>query len=157
MLTEKPIADKHIQTRATVMREVLPKADSFTLTESDVSDHIVNVFEGTASGGKTGYVVELLADGYADKISMLVGISADENVITGMRVLSQRETPGLGALAVKEDFYRKFDNKPAAPLKVVKVSPGENEIDAMSGATITTRAITDAVNEAINWYNGGGG
>ena len=86
---------------------------------------------------------------------MLVGIAAAENNIAGIRVLSHSETPGLGALAVRESFYRSFDGLKLAPLRVVKSSPEIGEIEAITSATITTKAITDAVNEAIEWYNKG--
>jgi electron transport complex protein RnfG len=84
---------------------------------------------------------------------MMVGILATEAKISGMRVLRHTETPGLGANAVREDFYRRFENKYLVPLTVVRTSPGANEIQAITSSTITTRAITNAVNEAIAWYH----
>jgi electron transport complex protein RnfG len=74
--------------------------------------------------------------------------------------MKHTETPGLGSLATQESFYRKFDNRNLVPVKVVRTAgtagAGEDEIVAITSATITTRAITNAVNEAIEWFNGGG-
>jgi len=113
------------------------------------------VYEGVGGDGeKAGYVVALSPEGYSGKIDMMVGISSAGETVTGMRVLRHTETPGLGAMAVRESFYGKFDGRSLTPLTVVKSAPGENEIDAITSATITTRAITGAVNEAITWYGG---
>ncbi|MCL2233439.1 MAG: FMN-binding protein, partial [Treponema sp.] len=99
-----------------------------------------------------GYVLALSPVGYSGNIDLMVGISARDEKITGVRILRHSETPGLGALAARESFYRRFDNRPLIPLTVVRSSPGEHEISAITSSTITTRAITNAVNEAINWY-----
>jgi electron transport complex protein RnfG len=98
-------------------------------------------------------VRELAPSGYSGAINMMVGISSVENKVTGMRVLKHSETPGLGAHAVYEKFYSRFIGKNLVPLNVVKIPTGNaNEIEAITAATITTRAITEAVNEAIEWY-----
>jgi len=154
-LTLNPIENNNNRQREAVMKAVFPQADAFSELPGETSGGIVNVFEGIVSGETAGYVIELSKEGYSGKIQMLVGISSVDEIITGMRVLRHTETPGLGALAVKEDFYGKFDNRTLIPLSVVRASPGENEIDALTGATITTKAITDAVNEAMDWYFGG--
>ena len=84
---------------------------------------------------------------------MMTGIG-QEGDITGVVILSHGETPGLGANAVKEEFRDQF--RQAAPengLKVVKFqTPGEGEVEALTGATITTRAVSEAVNAAISQY-----
>jgi len=142
------------------MKAILPQADVFLEIPEKWSGGIVGVFEGIKSGQTIGYVVALSTEGYSGKISLLVGISSTDETIAGVRVLKHTETPGLGALAVKEEFYRKFDSRQLIPLTVVKAAPGEYEVDALTGATITSKAIIDAVNEAIEWYilgNGGGG
>ena len=69
-------------------------------------------------------------------------------------ILEQDETPGLGANAEKESFRDQF--KQAVPengFTVTKSTAGEGEISAMTGATITTTAVTNAVNDAIAQYN----
>jgi len=136
------------------MREVLPGDFIFREIPAEKSGSIVAVYEGRNGGDPAGYVVLLSPTGYSGNIDLIVGISVPAEKITGMRVLRHSETPGLGALAVNEYFFRRFDGRALIPLGVTRSTPGEHEIAAITSATITTRAITNAVNEAIEWYLG---
>ena len=151
--TKEPIEKQKRKTQETAMKEVLPQASEYRDMQAEKTGSIVAVYGGYANGDLVGFVVELSPEGYSGKIDLMVGISAIEEKITGMRVLRHSETPGLGANAVKEDFYRRYDNRALVSLGVVRASPGENDIQAITSSTITTRAITGAVNEAIEWYN----
>jgi electron transport complex protein RnfG len=156
-VTYGPIEDQIKKTRDAAMQEVFPLASEFReLDETERTGSITGIFEGLDAGRIVGYVVMLSPDGYDDKIDMLVGISVYDNSITGMRVIRHTETPGLGALAVKEGFHGQYKDRALVTLYVVKKDPSDNDIQAITGATITTVAITDAVNEAIEWYKGGG-
>lgn len=150
-VTLEPIAEQAKRTQEKTMREVLPQATEFGELSIRSPENVVAAFAGRADGERIGYVIELAPEGYSGKINMMVGISTVDNVITGMRVLKHTETPGLGALATKEKFYSQYDNRPLSPITVVKAGAREGEIDAMTSATITTKAITDAVNEAIEF------
>jgi len=150
--TKDPIEKQKRSTQENAMKEVLPKASEYREYQTDLTGSITAVYEGLTGGNLTGFIVQLSPEGYSGNIDLMVGISASDKRITGVRILRHTETPGLGALAVKEDFYRRYDNRALAPIGVVRSSPGENEIQAITSATITTRAITNAVNEAINWY-----
>jgi len=157
-VTKDPIANQLKKTQEKKMREVFPEAEDYNKIldfskEKKRTGNILSVYEGLKGTEIIGYVVELDPPGYSGKIIMMVGISKAEDKITGMRIIKQTETPGLGALAVKEKFYRRFDGKPLVPLKVVKISPKEDEIEAITASTVTTKAITRAVNEAIAWFN----
>jgi len=150
--TLEPIERHKRQNREAAMKEVLPAASDYIEIPAEKSGSIAAVYEGVNNGVPVGYVVQLSPEGYGGRIDLIVGISLSEEKITGMRVLRHSETPGLGALAVKENFFRRFDGKELVPLGVVRTSPGEHEINAITSATITSRAITNAVNEAIGWY-----
>jgi len=156
-LTLEPIEQKTRAMQEKTMKEILTLADDFKEIPAEISGSMVRVFEGTAKGETIGYIIELAPEGYSGAISMMVGVSTEEgeDALAGMRVLKHTETPGLGALAVKESFYKQYDNKRLTPLKVVKFASAHDEIDSITSSTITTKAITDAVNEAIEWYNGG--
>ena len=158
-LTLEPIERQARRTQEAAMRAVLPQASDFRELAAEKSGSITAVFEGLSGGELIGYVIELSPTGYGGTITVMVGISAQDEKITGMRVLRHSETPGLGALAAREAFYRRFDNRPLVPLAVVRSSPGEHEISAITSSTITTKAITNAVNEAIAWFQAerGGG
>ena len=152
-LTLEPIQNQRRRTQENTMKEILTEAAEFKELEIKKTGSISRIFEGRTGGQLVGYVVELSPSGYSGAIDIMAGISVSKNELAGLRVLRHTETPGLGALAVKENFYSKYDGKKLVPLRVVRVSPGENDIEAITGATITTRAITEAVNEAIEWYN----
>jgi len=157
-LTLEPIERQKQKTQEAAMKEVLPQAFDYREISIEKTGCIDAVYEGhlrnegSGGGTLTGYVVQLSPEGYSGKIDFIVGISIPDKKITGMRVLRHSETPGLGAQAVKEDFHKRYDGKDLIPLDVVRTSPGAHEIQAITSATITTRAITNAVNEAIEWY-----
>ena len=152
-LTLEPIANQVKKTQEKAMKTIIPSASGFREIQTEKTGNIDRVFESYSGNETLGIIVELSPGGYSGDINMMVGILKAENKIAGMRILKHSETPGLGALAVKEKFFRKYDNRKLVPLRVTRSSPGENEIEAITGATITTKAITDAVNEAIEWHN----
>jgi len=153
-ITLEPIEAQRRRTQERMLREILEASD-FREMPVETPGSIVRVFEGVVEGETIGYVIELAPIGYGGAINMMVGISAADNVVTGMRVLRHSETPGFGAYIVRESFFRRFDGRSLVPLTVVRRSPRENEIQAITSSTITTRAVVDAVNEAIEWYNRG--
>lgn len=105
------------------------------------------VFEVSEKGKALGFVVEVLPKGYGGPVSTMVGISLDGKV-TGVKVVEHKETPGLGSEVVEnKQFLKKFLGKdPEDPVKIGK------DIDAVSGATISSRAVTNAVRMALDIY-----
>lgn len=89
--------------------------------------------------------------GFADKIKLLIGLSADGRTITGVAVLESRETPGLGEKIRDADFREQFAGQPSnAELTVVKSGESaKHPIDAITGATISSAAVTRAVNVRV--------
>jgi electron transport complex protein RnfG len=111
-----------------------------------------SVFEAKTEGQLAGWVVKTAGQGYADKIEMLIGLDPMIEKITGIFVLDQKETPGLGNKIVTDEWRSQFLAKSTAqPLATVKskASAG-NEIDAITGATISSKAVTDIVNAAVH-------
>jgi len=100
-------------------------------------------------GKLIGRVLKVEVSGYSSIISALVGIDL-ENKITGIDIISQQETPGLGANIEKEDFLKQFIGKTKEELKIEKDG---GKIDAITGATISSRAITNGVRNVIEEYN----
>lgn len=157
-LTKGPIAEIQAQTAAEAMKAVCPDAVSF-----DGSEGLeIEVYRGLdANGELTGYAIPSSYKGYGGDVSIMVGISKDGEV-TGVEILSQSETPGLGANCTKESFTDMFKQPvPENGFSVVKDSTGGEggRIDALTGATITSNAVTCAVNNAVDIYNSleGGG
>ena len=105
-----------------------------------------------ADGGIIGYVVVNSEKGYGGDISVMTGVDADGKV-TGVNILSHGETAGLGANATNESFRDQFKGL-VNGITVSKDKAGENSIDALTGATITSRAVVRAVNAAIEAAGG---
>lgn len=93
--------------------------------------------------GTKGKVIQVAPRGYGGPIQLLVGIDQKEKV-SGLKILSQAETPGLGSNAVKPEFLRQFIGKSTQD----KLEP-KQDIDAITGATITSRAICQGVKKAL--------
>lgn len=109
-----------------------------------------------AGGNIIGYVMSVTSPlGYGGDIKMAVGISSESNTITGFSVLSNSETAGLGAKCTEDEFTSQFAGKSAAGIEYVKggSAASDTQIDAISGATITTNAVTEGVNCALAFYN----
>jgi Na+-translocating ferredoxin:NAD+ oxidoreductase subunit G len=98
-----------------------------------------------------GWVVKAGGQGYGDKLELLIGTDPDVQKITGLFVLEQKETPGLGNRISEPQWRDQFVGKSTAtPLKVVKgKGEGPATIDAITGATISSRSVTAIVNTAI--------
>lgn len=101
----------------------------------------------TKDGGFAGVVASVVShNGYGGDIVLSVGVSP-EGEITGVRVTGMSETSGLGANCQSEEFAEQFKGKTAEKLGYVKNgNPGGDQIDAITGATITTKAVLEAVN-----------
>ena len=120
--------------------------DADTFTETDAEEN-VQVYLAKKGGEQVGVCVVCTETGYGGDVKVLVGVKADSTV-TGVQILSHSETAGLGANAEKESFRTQYIGKTSG-VSVVKNSPKDNEIQAISGATITSNAVTRAVNRAI--------
>lgn len=125
--------------------------DSVGLTGCTVSDIL---YANDANGERIGYVVAAVSpNGYGGDISVAVGIDAKTSTITGFSVLSNSETAGLGARCTEDEFVSQFAGKDATSIEYVKGGGAAgNQIDAISGATVTTNAVTEAVNSALAVY-----
>lgn len=105
-----------------------------------------------AAGSPLGYVIETISgEGYGGNITLYAGITND-GILNGVSILSISETPGLGMRA-GEVLVPQFADKLAVDFTYTKTgSQSDSEIDAISGATITTKAVTNAVNGAVSVF-----
>jgi Na+-translocating ferredoxin:NAD+ oxidoreductase subunit G len=109
-----------------------------------------------------GWVIKASGAGFADKIELLIGVDPMCKVITGLSILDQKETPGLGNKIEdvgdrsKPGFlwqFRKYGHHADEPLAVTTASPKMNEfnkIQAVTGATISSRSVCNIINEALS-------
>ncbi len=119
------------------LKEVFPAADNY----KKISEEI---FEAQKQGKKIGLVSKVAPSGYGGAIQMLVGVDLDKKV-TGVKILSLVETPGLGTNAANPDFLKQFLGK--SPQDQLKA---KEDIDALTGATITTQAVCNGVKKALS-------
>ena len=165
-VTAGTIEEMNIQANTVARQEVLPDATDFEeVPVEDVAkiaeeinmetpEELLEVYIGTNNGEVVGYTVKTgPTSGYSGEVQVLTGISSD-GVISGITIIKHNETPGLGALATGE-WNDQFTGKSAAEeLVVVKgtAKEGSNEIQAITGSTITSKAVTEGVNTSIQVY-----
>ncbi|MCL6466547.1 MAG: FMN-binding protein [candidate division WOR-3 bacterium] len=116
------------------------------------------VFEDRDEAGNLlGYALKAAGTGFQDKIVLEVGVNAELTTVLSLTVIEQKETPGLGAkITSEEDFLRYWQNRDCTKELTLRKPPVEdpgalasNEVNAITGATISSRAILNIVNEAI--------
>lgn len=113
----------------------------------------LQVFRVTAADGSLrGWGVPATGTGFQDRIDLMIGLSADGGAITGLQVLFSNETPGLGDKIYGDGFRGEFVGKPAtATLKVIKAGESDpHPIHAITGATISSKAVTNTVNAQLS-------
>ena len=139
-----PVIEKaEIQASKDAMFKILPEADDFI--DSDTDENLkVAVKDDTI----IGFCAKVTTTGYGGDIVMMIGV--DENLIVqGIEVLSHSETAGLGAKITEEKFKNQFKDKLLVGLKVVKgKTQSPDEFEAVTGATISSRAVETGINLA---------
>ena len=146
-VTAPVIAKNQAEKQQKAMQVVLPEAMGFSdenLKTDEMPEIVSAVYEST---NNKGYAVMVSPNGYGGAISMAVGVSP-KGEVTGIDIISQSETAGLGAKCTEAEFKDQFIGK-AAGVTVTKSGANENQVDAISSATITSKAVTAGVNAAI--------
>lgn len=172
-ITKEPIAKVNYEKTQAAYKQVFADADSFEpyaefspedaaalMTEGGYEDQIMDVQNAKdASGNVLGYVITVTAkDASQAPITFSVGIrnndAGDGYLINGYSITSIAETPGLGMKATEEKFAGQFkDSKVTDYYQVVKSAPSAaNEIESISGSTITSAAMANGVNACIYYY-----
>lgn len=165
-VTAGTIEEMNIKANTVARQEVLPDASEFEqVAAEDVvkmaneigmanPGELLEVYIGKKGSDVAGYTVKTgPTSGFGGEVQVLTGISLD-GTITGITIIKHNETPGLGALATGE-WNDQFTGKSATEeLIVVKgtAKEGSNEIQAITGSTITSKAVTEGVNTSIEVY-----
>ena len=141
-----------VETQEASKKQVLSSADSFSEEKQVEKDGVsYTYYDGLASDGSVvGYVFVTSAKGYGGDISVMVGVLGD-GTVAGVNILSINETAGLGMNAKNQSFLDQFLGK-SGEIGVAKNNPSDTEIQALTGATITSRAMATAVNTALSLY-----
>ena len=143
LITEKPIAEQNLGENQQALKAMFPEADEFAEVSPGESSGVDFVYEVRQSGQIIGYAVKETVHGYGGSIEVLTGMESG-GILRGISVGGPdfKETEGLGARAKEPEFTDQFAGK-TPPLKL-----GET-IDGISGATITSRAVVDGVNQGV--------
>ena len=142
---------------------VIPGSIGFEKVEGNIVESIkannekfIDLKAGKDENGNIiGYAIRTKSPiaGYGGDIEVFVGISLEGDIV-GLKVLSLAETPGLGSNVQNPEFQQQYIGKNAdTAIGVTKAEPKDNEIVAVSGATISSRSITSAVNNALEIFN----
>ena len=166
-VTKQPIAEGKRAAVEAACREVFPEAASFesrALPEGDGAyeefksrypkDSIDEIYDAKSAGGEQlGVVLNMTnKEGYGGNIRFSIGIALD-GTVKGVAILETSETPGLG-LQAADVLLPQFKDKKAESFVFVKGggASGENEVDAISSATITTKAFTNGINAGLDFF-----
>jgi electron transport complex protein RnfG len=126
-----------------------PITDRFVLKDGDVDR---TVFVAFYEGKPRGVALETFGKGYGGDVGLMVGIDMQDNKLMGVGVTTHAETPGMGAKAKSDPkFVAQFKDLPID--KPIKVTSDGGSINAIGGATITSRAVSNAATEASELYN----
>lgn len=163
-VTATKIAEQTAKSEAEARVAVLPDAKDFNEVDKD-NDGTTDYYEGVDANGETvGYVFNTTGDskGYGGNISVTVGIAADGKITGIVPGDLSNETPGLGQNAGKAKWQAQFVGE-SGKLEVVKGDEGaqndtsDGKINAITSATITSKAVTSSVNAAIEEFEEIGG
>lgn len=145
-VTKEPIAAREKQQRDAALREVSADADEFIAVTPD------RAWEALRKGQKVGYIFLTQVQGYSGPITLMFGTDSN-GAVTGLRVLSHTETPGLGAKIATAQFRDQFRNKRPEQLILKKDDPARGQIDAVTGATISSRAVIKTMCSTLESFN----
>lgn len=150
-VTKPKIAELQVEienkTKAAVLADAKEFSDALTVTKDGTE---YTYYEGYDGETLKGYVFTTVSKGYGGDITVMVGVNSD-GAVTGIEYLSISETAGLGMNAQKDGFKEQFKDK-SGEIGVAKNSPSDTEIQALTGATITSKAVTAAVNDALELF-----
>lgn len=110
----------------------------------------VDVFPAFKDGRLWAVALEQSGKGYGGDVGVIVGIDVERDEVLGIGITTNKETPGLGARIADAAFRARFKGLPLD--RPAKVLADGGQVDAVSGATISSRAVCEAVNNAVSFY-----
>ena len=148
MITVEPIAAAKAAATEAALGEVLPAFDATETTDLEIDDMPIKVYTAKQGEEVVGYAVETMTkQGFSGVVKLMVGFLTD-GTINNVNVLQQAETPGLGTKMCDEGNPLLAGVKGKEATGTFKVTKDGGEVDALTAATISSRAYLDAVNRA---------
>lgn len=153
LLTKDKIAEIGVQTEMKAKSAVFESAKSFSDEKTVTVNEKEYVYYDALDekGNVMGYVFSVTVKSYGGDLSAMVGISSETDKITGVEITAISDTPGLGMKVDSEDFLSQYIDR-GGNIGVNKNEKTDTEIQAVSGATISSKAVTEAVNQAFSAY-----
>jgi len=150
-VTEGPIAERRAQAAAAALEALLPGSYRVEYTNINISGNSLTRIDTSfdEDGNLIGHALSAMTSGYGGAINMMVAFNP-QGYIQGLQVLSHSETPGIGAIIAEDWFSDAFVGR-IGILVSARRATSPQEIDAASGATISTNAILRAVNDATTY------
>lgn len=127
--------------------EELAITESMIETAAKTGSEINSLYAAKNGSELSGYCAIITTSGYDSGLQIAAGVDLDGKV-TGVKIISSNETPGLGQNAAKPEFLNQYIGK-EFEISVIKSGAGDNEINAISGATMTSDGVTGAVNTLL--------
>lgn len=150
LITAPKIAVLEQKTISETMEKVIP-ADKYTESDMKLDGEKITYYTAEKNGKAEGYIFTFAEKGYGGDVKVMTAVGVDGSIIAVNILDASNETPGLGQNVTKEGFYSQFKGADKR-LTVVKSGAKDNEIDAVTGATISSRAVTAAVNRALSAF-----
>lgn len=153
MITEEPIAQAKAAATTAALAEVLPAFEQTEAQELSLEEMPITVYTATSGGEVVGYAVQTMTkNGFAGVVRLMVGFTPAGEVVN-VNVLEQSETPGLGTKMCDEGnpLITSFKGRNPADMKMAVKKDG-GDVDALTAATISSRAYVDAMNRAWRAY-----
>ncbi len=127
---------------------LFPDATSFTEVAAPSIEGLNSVYQADTGG----YVFDVQSAGYGGDVQLMIGIGSD-GTVTGIQIVAENETDGIGSNALTEDFFGTFTGMGASgSLTVEDAASGETHVDGVSGATFTSKAVVADLNIAFEAY-----
>jgi electron transport complex protein RnfG len=153
-LTREPIAQQEKEAKLRAIRAILPPFDNNPSTTTKQIEG-TTCYLGTWESEVSGVAFDVFADGFSGKIKLIMGVDREAK-ISGVWVLGHLETPGLGANITKPWFTGQFKDRSLENSRLVAgrlaVEKDGGDIDAITGATISSRAVTEAVSKGLHFF-----
>ncbi len=151
-LTAERIADNIKREKSAAITEIFPNSDSSEQLEF-AFEEMSAVYKVYSNSSVIGYAAEVTPLGFGGEMTVMVGVNTD-GTVSGVKLISHSETPGLGSRVGENTYLIKYSGKNASQL---------NEVDAITGSTVSSEAIREGISNALSVYttlipgNAGGG
>ena len=153
LLTKDTIKELQIKNENAARQKLMDgdyEEAKITIDGNEINYHVV---KDKTDGKIVGYIFKTAAKGYGGEITVMTAVKADASVAAVEILDASGETPGLGQNVTKESFYTRFNGMSGDifAAKAGTANKENNEIDAWAGATISSKAVTSAVNTALDY------